>query len=272
MKLRHQIPDVYQKFFFRALLDVDPAEAKATCSACAMAPGKHRGKHTYRPDLKCCTFHPWIPNYAVGAVLRETGETSAKGREVLRDKIRRREYALPTGVLPPVNYQVEFNARAPTDFGNRDEWLCPYYDRGTELCGLWKNRGAVCTSYHCKSVHGKTGKVFWKNLENYLSYVEMALMEEALVQLDFSPRQLSDLLGYMNRFDGTVAEKKSSVLPEKKARELWNGYYDEQELFYEKCLRVVEKMDRAGFEEALGETGLALEEDVLVGLGLWQPA
>lgn len=270
MKLRHQIPEAYARFFPRELLELDPVETKATCNACAMSPEKHRGRDTYRADLKCCTFHPWIPNYAVGEILRDSSEKSRAGAEILRGKIARREYALPIGVVAPVKYQVEFNARERGEFGNREDWLCPYYDRSTELCTLWKQRGSVCTSYHCKSVHAKKGEAFWKKLENYLSYSEMALMEEALVELDFSPRQLSDLLGYMNRFEGTATEMKSNVIPEKKARELWNGYFDEQEKFFGRCAEIVGAFDRKKFEQALGDTGEDLEVDLLQALQIWK--
>lgn len=269
MKLRHQIPDVYARFFPKKLLELDPVEPKATCEACAMAPEKHRGKDTYRADLKCCTFHPWIPNFAIGEILRDPSEKSKSGAAVLRGKIARREYALPSGIVAPVRYQVNFNARERGDFGNREDWLCPYYDRATELCLLWKQRGSVCMSYHCKSQHGARGKAFWKKLENYLSYVEMALMEEALAELDFSPRQVSDLLDFMNRFEGSPQEMKSDILPEKRARQLWNGYFDEQENFYGKCADVVAKFDRKAFEAALGGTGEDLEVDLLQALDIW---
>lgn len=269
VKLRHQIPEVYGRFFPKALLELDPVEPKATCHACAMAPGRTRTKDTYREDLKCCTFHPWIPNFSVGGILRDPSGKAKAGADVLRGKIARREYALPIGIVAPVRYQVAFNARERGEFGHREDWLCPYYDRATELCVLWRQRGSVCTSYHCKSIHGARGKDFWRRMENYLSYVEMALMEEALVHLDFSPRQVSDLLGYMNRAEGTAAELKSDAMPEKKARELWNGYFDEQEKFFARCADHVAGLDRRSFEAALGEQGEEIEIDLLQALRLW---
>lgn len=99
-------------------------------------------------------------------------------------------------------------------------------------------------------------------MSSYLWYVELALLEEALVMLDFSPRQIMTLLDYHNRFEGTAAEKKSWVMPESKAKELWNGYYEDQESFYKKCHDVVVNMDKKAFHELIGEQGQALEEDL----------
>lgn len=250
MKLRYQVPAIYQRVLPSMLLDLDPVETKATCDACAMAPGRTRTKIKYQADLKCCTFHPWLPNFAVGALLRQENPSP-----VIRQKIRDRHYALPIGIAPPLKYQVDFNARVEQDFGNRADWLCPYYDRERNLCGVWRHRGSVCTSFYCKSDQGKDGKRFWRSFEDLLSYWEVSLMEEALVRLDFSPRQVSDLLSYLNRFEAAPEEIESFVLPEKKARELWNGYYDDQEGFYEKSLRVIENLSPGDLADAQGETG-----------------
>lgn len=258
MKLQYQIPPIYRSVFPESLLELDPVETKATCENCAKSPGRTRSKETYDKDLKCCTFHPWLPNFAVGALLREPSAPA-----ILREKIRTRDYSLPIGLAPSIRYQVEFNSRKKGEFGNREDWLCPYYDRDKKMCGVWRHRGAVCTSYYCKSDQGAAGKRFWRSLESYIFFLEMSYMEEALVHLDFSPRQISDLLGYLNRTDGTVKEKSARSLPEKKARELWNGYYDDQELFFDKCLRVVESMTPAQSQELLGETGEFLLQSVL---------
>lgn len=260
MLLKYQLPEIYKNLLPREILEFSPNEKKATCETCAMSRPRHRGKVHYREDLKCCTFHPFLPNYMVGALFKE--ESSTESHRLFRDKIARREYALPIGMVAPVRYQVAFNAREEGDFGQRDEWLCPYYNKEKQNCNVWRNRGVVCTTFFCKSSYGKVGLKFWEKLSSYLWYVELALLEEALVMLDFSPRQIMDLLDYHNRFDGTAAEKKSWVLPENKAKELWNGYFDDQEDFYKKCHDIVTNLDKKSFHEMLGEQGQSLEEEI----------
>lgn len=260
MILKHQLPQIYEKILPREILEFGPQETKATCDTCAMSRPRNKAKVHYREDLKCCTFHPLLPNYMVGAIFKDNNATEA--HRILRDKIARREYALPMGMVAPIRYQVEFNQRQEGDFGQREDWLCPYYNKEKQNCNVWRNRGVVCSTFFCKSSYGPVGLKFWEKLSNYLWYVELALLEEALVLLDFSPRQIMTLLDYHNRHEGTAAEKKSWVLPEAKAKELWNGYYEDQEGFYRKSHEVISSVDKKSFHEILGETGQSLEEEI----------
>ncbi|AHZ84457.1 hypothetical protein [Bdellovibrio bacteriovorus] len=260
MLLKYQLPRIYENILPREILNFAPEEKKATCDACAMSRPQNKAKIHYRADLKCCTFHPFLANYMVGATFLDSSATEA--HRIFRDKIERREYALPIGLVAPVKYQVQFNNREEGDFGQREDWLCPYYNKESQNCNVWRNRGVVCTTFFCKSSYGKTGLKFWEKFSNYLWYVELALLEEALAMLDFSPRQVMTLLDYHNRFDGTAAEKKSWVIPEKLSRELWNGYYDDQEGFYKKSFEIVANLDKSAFHELIGEQGQSLEEEL----------
>jgi hypothetical protein len=267
MKIKYQVPRVYQAILPKDILQMDVAETKATCGTCIMARPKNRREIFYDAQLKCCTFYPFLPNYTIGALLSDPAQMSAAANRSIRDKIANREYSLPLGLVAPPSYQVPFNQRGKNEFGQREDWLCPYYDREQENCGIWRNRGAVCTSFHCHSSFGVRGQTFWAELSNYITYVEMALMEEALVMLDFSPRQISDLLGYLNRQEGTKAELKSPRLPEKKARELWNGYYEDQEGFFKKSFEIVTKLDRKTYRDLIGEPGERLEDHLRKAFG-----
>jgi len=262
MKIKYQVPRVYESLLPKDILQMEIVETKATCDACIMARPKNRGGIYYESHLKCCTFHPFVPNYTVGALLSHPEHMSDSASESIHRKIENREYSLPLGLVAPPNYQVPFNHRKKNEFGRREDWLCPYFDRQNQNCGIWRHRGAVCTSFYCKSSFGAKGLGFWDELSNYFTYVEMALTEEALVMLDFSPRQISDLLGYLNRQEATQGELKSPRLPEKKARELWNGYYEDQVGFFKKCFRIVSELDRRSFNELAGEPGQQLEDNL----------
>jgi Fe-S-cluster containining protein len=270
MLLKHQLPKLYSDFFPKQLLELEPIESKATCQSCAMTKDKYRGKYPYRGDLKCCTFQPWIPNYALGEMFAQKELKVLAGRETVNHKIENFEYALPVGVVPSLKYQIQFNHRKPEDFGQRDDLLCSYYDKKTQLCKIWQYRGSVCTAYHCKSVHGSKGKTFWNSLESYLSYTEMALAEEALVHLDFSPRQVSELVGYMNRFEAKPSELKSDFMQAAHWKKVWNGYDNDPIGFYLKCFSIIKKLNRSDFEEVLGETGEQLEVELLLQCRIWE--
>jgi hypothetical protein len=254
--LRHLTTPLYHRLFAHEILDFELRETKATCHACAMAPKE------YRADLKCCTFEPFLPNYLVGAAL-QSASTFASTLEVLREKIKERRLALPIGVAAPLRFQIEFNHRERGDFGNREEWLCPYYSKETQNCGIWKHRGAVCTSYYCKSDAGAKGLRYWKALENYIHYTEMALMEESMVMLGFSPRQVNACLEYLNRSEGKGWELRQDTMPLEVSKTLWNGYDEDPEDFYKKTTERVENLSKSEFRELLGDMGFKLEQELL---------
>lgn len=181
---------------------------------------------------------------------------SALLSEGLRKKFESELSCLPLAVLPDLEYTKKFSKRRRTDFGNREDLLCSYYDKTTQNCSIWRYRGAVCTSFFCMSDLGAQGLRFWRLLGEFLHHVEMALSEEALVHLDFSPRQVSEQLEYL--------EPSGEVRGPNKARwrVLWNSYADPVE-FYRKTSQFVENLTREQFEEALGPTGLRKERKLL---------
>jgi hypothetical protein len=169
---------------------------------------------------------------------------------------------LPIGIVAPFDYQFQFLNKEDEQFGNDAGLLCPYFDKSKNSCSVWSYRGVVCTSFFCRSDHGQNGQKFWAVLSDYLSYVEMALAEECLVQLDFSPRDLSDQLFYLNKREFEPEETEKRSLNAEEDKKLWNGYDDRAE-FYKKCFSIVQKLDRKQFKEILGEQGLSLEDEVL---------
>lgn len=262
--IQDQIPEFYSQYFPRSLLQAEVNEKLATCENCLMA-RELQDSISYKANLKCCTFHPFQPNYLMGGLLK-SGTADFRALESIERKVQSREYVLPIGIVAPVPHQLEFQARTRHEFGNREDWLCPYYNQVDQNCGIWKFRGAVCSTFFCRSSYGKAGSNFWERFSDYLTYVEMALMEEALVMLDFSPRQISDNIDYLNRFEANSSERVQKELPEKLARKIWNGYFDDQLGFYKKCYEIVANMTKTQFKEAMGEQGQVIEKDLMKGL------
>lgn len=244
--LKQIIPDLYLDLFPATVLKKDVTETKATCDNCLRARDK-RFPYPYDPKLKCCTFFPFLPNYAIGGILKE----NLPGADVILENIKKRKFTLPLGAFPDLEYQHKFFHKKKTDFGNREDLMCPYYNHKESNCGIWKYRGVVCTTFFCRSDRGETGQTYWTNLNNFLSYVEMALAEECLVQLDFSPRDMSDQLDFLNRKEWTKSEMNQTSLDPKEYKLFWNGYTDEK-AFYLKCYDLVRKMTKEEFKEILG--------------------
>lgn len=259
LKLKHIMPEIYKGLISQRVLALNATEAKATCNNCLRARDK-RFSYTYKPDLKCCTFHPYLPNYAVGALLQEEADTV--GVKIIKEKILSREFVLPVGIMAPFDYQFLFLTKEEQQFGNDQNLLCPYFDKLKNQCSIWRYRGVVCTTFYCRSDYGQNGLKFWAVLSDYLSYVEMALAEECLVQLDFSPRDLSDQLQYLNKREFEPEETEQESLSLEVDKSLWNGY-DDKVAFYKKCFALVQQIDRNQFKEIVGNQGLQLEKEVI---------
>lgn len=244
---------------------MDPVENIATCDSCAMAPPRREDKAEtiwYRGDLKCCTYHPFLPNYLIGALFSDP-KTPQYILKELRRKIAVREFALPIGMTAPTAYQIPFTQRTEFEFGQREDWLCPYFNKAENNCGIWRWRDAVCTGFICKSSYGKKGESFWKMLEEYLAYVELALLEECLIRLDFSPREISVSLPLISKFEGEDDESQAMRMTPEEARGYWKkDSYQDIEGFYKKTYEIVCSLKEHEFKEAMGDQGLIIEKDL----------
>jgi hypothetical protein len=121
--LKHQLPAFYTQILPNEILGLEINETKATCDKCIMAP-------KYKPDLKCCTFQPFLPNYLVGAILK----SNLLGKTVIQKMIARKKDCLPIGIVAPLDYQLKFNKHRK-QFGKHEDLLCPYFDK--KLKNLW---------------------------------------------------------------------------------------------------------------------------------------
>lgn len=264
MQLSEQLPKIYENFLPPELLKFSPVESLATCQSCAMA--KEHGnnkKPFYKPNLKCCTFEPFLPNFLVGAILKDSDLPFA--HEIIRGKIQNSEFVLPIGLVAPVAYQLRFHEKKDQIFGRKPEYLCSFYEKTLGTCEIWQYRGNVCTSFICQSSYGGAGIEFWTHLGDLLSLTEQVLMEEVLVQLDFSPRQVSEMFSFLNVTSGPqrLQHKWSLTLDEMK--NYWNGYPD-PEAFYLKSYALAEKMSHNEFYEMIGETGQSVFDKALKSL------
>jgi hypothetical protein len=212
LPLKSQLSDVYYHLLPSSLLSFSLSETKMNCENCSMSRPQHRGRYPYQKDLKCCTFQPFLPNFLVGKIL----QSQLPSADVVKHKILNDDFALPIGIIPSFSFQKQFNNKSLGEFGNRADWLCPYYNPTQQNCGIWQYRGTVCTSFVCKSSYGAKGLKFWESLSNYLHYVEMALMEESLVYLDFSPRQTNEMLALLNN-------EEREQLPQEKSKMIWTA-------------------------------------------------
>jgi hypothetical protein len=240
---------------------LEVVEKKATCNDCFCSKPTRGDLPYYDKNLKCCTFHPYLPNYAVGGLFEDSGKSEFSKFSLIR-KIEQREYTLPMGIFVPVAYQVKFNQRQDTDFGNRHDFLCPYYNQQTSNCGIWRHRGAVCTSYYCISDRGESGLQFWQALGDYLHCCEMVLAQDCVVSMGLPPEAIDNQLEYINCETGTEEELASNSMSEVLFNTHWQGWDGSIEQFYRSCNRYIRDLDLGQLSNLLDEETFEHEQDL----------
>lgn len=253
--------------------DLDLTETKADCKNCICARQKGNELPQYKADIKCCTFHPFIPNYAVGAILDQNilgtqnntprPKIDPRTLQIIHNKIAKKEYALPLGIFAPVRYQYHFHRRKPEDFGNNEGMICPYLLRESAQCGLWIHRSSVCMSYYCASDYGKNGLLFWELFGDYVHHLEMALAQDCMVSMGFSPDVIDLQLEYMSCETGTPEELATDSLADSVHASYWKDWGDNDSIdYYQSCAKYAKSLQNKDLEEMIDNEGRRMEQDL----------
>lgn len=240
MSLRTTLPEVYggilPEFFDRP----SPEETRATCASCAMctkAEGPVPNGTFFRPDVKCCSYHPKLPGFLVGAILAEDGE----GARRIEAKIARRVGVTPQWISAPQKFLVLFDASRGSSFGRSTALLCPYFEEGR--CTIWKYRESVCRTYFCKYEKGAVGRAFWTALRNYLGWMERALSQHAVkvVAPDLVEPNVQALkLSIEDLEDRPPSEENYSAI--------WGSWKGRERELYAASNRVIAELSRDDYE------------------------
>ena len=99
-KERH-IPLVYRNLIPNSIQDFLPNEGLSSCDNCSMIKShSENGSKGFLPHLKCCTHHPSLPNFLVGAILADKSDEMSFGRSKIIEKLRKKEGVTPLGIMP----------------------------------------------------------------------------------------------------------------------------------------------------------------------------
>jgi Fe-S-cluster containining protein len=235
-------------------------EPRATCDDCAMCdkgePALVQARY-FEPSLKCCTFHPHLPNYLVGGVLAETDPAYDEGKRRLRKKIAERIGVMPYWLSAPRKYNVAF-AKAKTDtFGRDKTLLCPYFEAEEKTggrCTIWEYREGVCSTFFCKYADGARGYNFWMALKEYLGAAEFLLARYAAAQIDAKVSE--------PRIDReTLTKEDEADLPPTDAdyRHHWGKWVGREEEFYVECYKRVASLRRRDYRTIVDDLVKAKE-------------
>lgn len=184
--LRHLLPPVFDR--------PKPNEPHATCDDCAMCkdedPNADKIKmtaleksQTFRPDAKCCTYHPTLPNFYVGELLADKDPANDEGRKRVRQKLGERHGVSPFWLRGSRKTRVLLSASRFQGFGKSKALLCPFYT-DDHRCSIWPFREAVCSTWYCKHEKGATGRFMWMALKDWLIHIERRLVGWATNEVD----------------------------------------------------------------------------------------
>ena len=235
------------------LFDRPAAEERhATCQSCAMCPPAVPDLPLdayFSPSTKCCTYHPDLPNYAVGGLLLDTSAQGAEGRRRIQEKIARRIAVTPFGIHPPP-YAKLMQRHAKAAFGRAEHLVCPYLDREQGACTVWAHREAECTTWFCKYNNGEDGRLFWTQLRDYLYQVQRLLVAYVLRDIGFSADAILAGAPVSTEMDARDADD----LPPSDAKyaAIWGDWQGREEELYTAAHRIVSTLDRTRFAEMTG--------------------
>lgn len=233
--MRGMLPPVYQPMFDAFFDRPKIEETRATCDHCAMcSPGDSASPvamEYFRPDTKCCTYFPQLPNYLVGAILADPSPDAEEGKRRIREQIRRRMGTTPHYLGRPRKLSLILQNYS-AGFGRAESLRCPYFDleNPEKSCTIWQHRETICMTYYCKYVGGQRGYDFWVAFKNYLGFVQRKLVKVAASAVDDTVVE--------PKFSGTelTLEDIEDLPPKDRDYAHWWGKWaSREEDFYLKC-------------------------------------
>lgn len=157
-----------------------PDEAGAfDCAACTMSQvprGLTRDLGPFDPSIKCCTFHPYLPSFTVGALLTEVDEGRLE-RKVLQSYFVRSH-------LDALGAHSKSISTSICETGKRLEDRCVFYKDGR--CGIHGFRPSTCAAYVCRSNEGREGFQAWRRWEARFAEFEWSLAHEVAFDSGFT--------------------------------------------------------------------------------------
>lgn len=232
--VRDALPDIYAEILPPLFDELSADESRATCGDCAMCrPDTPEGVLTFRPDTKCCTYYPKLPNYLVGCLFEDVEPALDEGRRRVREKISARVGVTPGWVAPPKKFNVLLHASRAHAFGRTTSLLCPYYERSSGNCTIWKYRESDCSTFFCKYDAAADGQAYWRAIGAYLVLVERGLSAWACRTVDPGVREPPSHRGL------NIEELEDRPPSSRDYSVMWGAYEGKELDFYLACAEAV---------------------------------
>lgn len=262
-RIADALPPLYGTLLPRFFEKEIPRETAATCAWCAMG-GETRPSSvfgfSFSRESKCCTHHPNLPNYLVGALLSDSSPQNEAGRDRVREAIRRGVGVSPRGIHRSRKIDLLIRNSDRGFFGRSRSLICPFFEREMGICTVRPFWDAVCNTWFCKYVGGQDGMSFWLAIRRYLLWAEETLIRYSLRELDCKmetiiPRGEGKASLCVEELDGSPPDEETRLALWGK----WSGR--EEDLFRESFARVA-GLNRRRFVRLAGVTESILLDHV----------
>jgi hypothetical protein len=212
-------------------------EPRSTCSDCPLcSPDQTIPAAQFHPDARCCTNIPEIPNFLVGATLRDPNPALETGRKSLLERLHRQGAATPLGLGRAPSDNLRY-AEAGNYMGKRVDLVCPHYVTETSTCGIWPHRNAVCSTWFCRHERGAVGYASWSAIKELLLVIERELALWCAVELELGPLAMRTLLGRPRD-----PKDRQLVLEGAQWEAAWGPWLHRQEAYFIECAERVAEL------------------------------
>ncbi len=145
--------------------------------------GLTRDLGPFLSDVKCCTFHPFLPSFTLGALLLEV-EEGRLGSSVFETYLR-------ASRLDPLGAHSVRKPTSVCETGKRVADRCPFSAEGR--CGIHAFRPSTCAAYVCRSSLGARGHLMWRKWESRLAEFEWTLAHEVAFEQGYTLDDIRDV-------------------------------------------------------------------------------
>ncbi|MBN2715036.1 MAG: hypothetical protein JXX14_04220 [Deltaproteobacteria bacterium] len=221
----HQFPAIWQhmlpeEFSWMRL----PKERMIDCATCNMVV-----TDGYRPDTKCCSYFPQIPNYMLGLALKDPG------CRPLVERVIAEGHALPEGTTQSLGaLQIATAEYLANRFGKSQRLRCPFLNAVGE-CGIYAFRGVVCGSFFCSNDHGDAGDRFWEDFQNVLRQIEVILSQRAMTAAGIDSATYHAQLDAMADRIDEMYDPATGGTQKWKRKLLFGEFFENEAAFFEAC-------------------------------------
>jgi Fe-S-cluster containining protein len=199
--------------------------------------------YAFRPDVKCCSFTPTLPNFTVGRILSARDTAGKAGRASVAARLEARRGVTPLGIAPEPHYRLLYEHGGRDGFGRSRALRCPHFVEEGGLCGIWAYREATCATYFCKYVRGAVGQALWKTMRHLLATVERALARWCVAEIGLPATTLERLFPVVPP-EASHPLELADLDRESPAAyaELWGPWLGRERELYAECARRVEPL------------------------------